>query len=85
MILAPTAGGKTEASMLPTLSGMVDEQPAAISGLGSRRRQLIHERIPYATWTGHVLEISSPTICPAAMTEATDGIPHAEAGARRSP
>ncbi|PRQ06619.1 DEAD/DEAH box helicase [Enhygromyxa salina] len=33
VILAPTAGGKTEASMFPTLSGMVDEPPVGVGAL----------------------------------------------------
>ncbi|MDA1014739.1 MAG: DEAD/DEAH box helicase [Planctomycetota bacterium] len=33
VILAPTAGGKTEASMFPTLSGMVTDQPDGVGAL----------------------------------------------------
>ena len=33
VILAPTAGGKTEASMFPTLSGMVDDAPQGVGAL----------------------------------------------------
>jgi ATP-dependent Lhr-like helicase len=33
VILAPTAGGKTEASMFPTLSGMVSDQPVGVGAL----------------------------------------------------
>jgi len=33
VILAPTAGGKTEASMFPTLSGMVEDQPESVGAL----------------------------------------------------
>lgn len=33
VILAPTAGGKTEASMFPTLSVMVDEAPSGVGAL----------------------------------------------------
>ena len=33
VILAPTAGGKTEASMFPTLSQLVDEQPSAVGAI----------------------------------------------------
>ena len=33
VILAPTAGGKTEASMFPTLSGLVADQPEGIGAL----------------------------------------------------
>ncbi|MFV1968214.1 MAG: DEAD/DEAH box helicase [Pirellulaceae bacterium] len=33
VILAPTAGGKTEASMFPTLSSMVEKQPAGVGAV----------------------------------------------------
>jgi len=33
VVLAPTAGGKTEASMFPTLSMMVDDQPTGVGAL----------------------------------------------------
>ena len=33
VILAPTAGGKTEAAMFPTLSGMVEDQPTAVGAI----------------------------------------------------
>lgn len=33
VVLAPTAGGKTEASMFPTLSGMVDDAPFGVGAL----------------------------------------------------
>ena len=33
VVLAPTAGGKTEAAMFPVLSGMVDDPPAGLAGL----------------------------------------------------
>ncbi len=33
VILAPTAGGKTEAAMFPVLSGMVEEGPSAVGAL----------------------------------------------------
>ncbi len=33
VILAPTAGGKTEAAMFPVLSGLIDHQPAAVGVL----------------------------------------------------
>ena len=33
VILAPTAGGKTEASMFPTLSGLVDNQPETVGAI----------------------------------------------------
>ena len=33
VVLAPTAGGKTEASMFPTLSGMVDRPPEGVGAL----------------------------------------------------
>jgi ATP-dependent helicase Lhr and Lhr-like helicase len=33
VILAPTAGGKTEASLFPVLSGMVEEPPTAVGAL----------------------------------------------------
>jgi len=33
VILAPTAGGKTEASMFPTLSNMVDDQPDGVGAI----------------------------------------------------
>jgi ATP-dependent Lhr-like helicase len=33
VILAPTAGGKTEASMFPTLSGLVEEPPEGVGAL----------------------------------------------------
>ena len=33
VVLAPTAGGKTEASMFPTLSGMVEDQPEAVGAI----------------------------------------------------
>lgn len=33
VVLAPTAGGKTEASMFPTLSAMVDDPPSGIGAL----------------------------------------------------
>ena len=33
VILAPTAGGKTEASMFPTLSNLVENQPAAVGAI----------------------------------------------------
>jgi len=33
VVLAPTAGGKTEASMFPTLSGMVEDQPTAVGAI----------------------------------------------------
>ena len=32
VVLAPTAGGKTEAAMFPTLSGMVEDQPDGCGG-----------------------------------------------------
>ncbi len=33
VVLAPTAGGKTEAAMFPTLSGMVADQPEAVGAI----------------------------------------------------
>ncbi|MCB9599938.1 MAG: DEAD/DEAH box helicase [Sandaracinus sp.] len=33
VVLAPTAGGKTEASMFPTLSGLVDDPPSGVGAL----------------------------------------------------
>ncbi len=33
VVLAPTAGGKTEAAMFPTLSGMVDDGPEAVGAI----------------------------------------------------
>lgn len=33
VILAPTAGGKTEASMFPTLSNLVDQQPVGVGAI----------------------------------------------------
>ncbi|MFN9040752.1 MAG: DEAD/DEAH box helicase, partial [Planctomyces sp.] len=33
VILAPTAGGKTEASMFPTLSNLVDHQPTGVGAI----------------------------------------------------
>jgi ATP-dependent Lhr-like helicase len=33
VVLAPTAGGKTEASMFPALSGMVEDQPTAVGAI----------------------------------------------------
>ena len=33
VVLAPTAGGKTEASMFPTLSRLVDDQPRGVGAL----------------------------------------------------
>ncbi|MBI2481324.1 MAG: DEAD/DEAH box helicase [Planctomycetia bacterium] len=33
VVLAPTAGGKTEASIFPTLSGMVDDQPEGVGAI----------------------------------------------------
>ncbi|MCY2995952.1 MAG: DEAD/DEAH box helicase [Planctomycetota bacterium] len=33
IVLAPTAGGKTEAAMFPTLSGMVADQPEAVGAI----------------------------------------------------
>lgn len=33
VVLAPTAGGKTEAAMFPTLSGMVENQPTAVGAI----------------------------------------------------
>ena len=33
VILAPTAGGKTEASMFPTLSNLVEDQPAGVGAI----------------------------------------------------
>ena len=32
VVLAPTAGGKTEASMFPTLSNLVNDQPNGVAG-----------------------------------------------------
>ena len=33
IILAPTAGGKTEASMFPTISGLVDQEPDGVGAI----------------------------------------------------
>ena len=33
VILAPTAGGKTEAALFPTLSGLVDDPPEGVAAL----------------------------------------------------
>lgn len=33
VILAPTAGGKTEASMFPTISQMVDDAPSGVGAI----------------------------------------------------